>query len=278
MTERLGQAGFLDVETTGLDELEDEIIELAIVVFRFDRDTGEIIDIIGEYTGLREPDVPIKRRASEVNGIYRRHVKGKKLDNQRIVSLLEYCEFLIAHNAEFDKGFFDQYLKIRRDPPFSWYCTMKGIDWNKRRIKRRSLQNLLLRHNIEITQTHRALDDCKAALQLLQAKNKQGDYYLKELLSNPPLFDGLKYKYHPARALEEVAASATYKQDENHPKTHNPNIEEKSSYAKNKPDQKLTYSQVYKDEKEESRKRIKRIVIIVSWIIIISTIVSQCTS
>jgi len=253
MAQNIGQAGFIDVETTGLDYLDEEIIELALVVFRFDKDTGEIIDYIGEYSGLREPEVPIKKRASEVHGLYRRHVKGKSLDHDRLIWLLERCEFLIAHNADFDRDFINKYFSvngIKRDPPFSWYCSMKGIDWSRRRLKRVNLQNLLYRHGIKIAQTHRALDDCKAAIQLLQAKNKDGEYYLKELISGPPLFDGTKYVPPPHQTLEEILQSHR--------------TEEVAAAKSNT------------SEKDDHRNRAIRTIALILWAFVLLLIISQC--
>ena len=55
-------AAFVDVETTGLDHRSDEVVELAIVLFAYDRSTGRILDIIDNYTGLRDPGRPIPER------------------------------------------------------------------------------------------------------------------------------------------------------------------------------------------------------------------------
>ena len=53
-SERFGLAAFLDTETTGLAE-DDEVIELSIALFEFDREAGSFVGSIDRYTGLREP-------------------------------------------------------------------------------------------------------------------------------------------------------------------------------------------------------------------------------
>lgn len=213
MSEKEGVAGFIDVETTGLDPETDEIIELSIVVFRFNRETGEILEIIDEYTGLREPNVPIKRDASKVHGIYRRHVKGKSLDTTKIREIIKKCGgILIAHNAEFDKSFFDRMFKT--ESPIAWYCSMKGIDWKGNGYKSRGLHKLLAAHGIEIDRAHRAAHDVKAAIALLSKKNKQGEYYLKELLSGNPINESEILAYKQASATVEPHLSSFQNQTE----------------------------------------------------------------
>lgn len=79
-TRLVGTAAVLDVETTGFSPRYDEIVELAIKLFRYDAVTGHVLEIVAEYSGLREPSCPIPRRASRVHGITRPAVRGLRLD------------------------------------------------------------------------------------------------------------------------------------------------------------------------------------------------------
>jgi DNA polymerase-3 subunit epsilon len=78
-----GLAAAIDVDTTGLDPEREEIIELAISVFRFDRAKGHFLETISEYSGFREPSCRIPREVSQIHGITRRAVKGLDLDYRR---------------------------------------------------------------------------------------------------------------------------------------------------------------------------------------------------
>lgn len=205
-----GIAGFIDVETTGLNPEKDEIIEFSIVLFAFDQETGEIKGIIDEYTGLREPDRRIPKAASEIHGLTRKDVRGKVLDNAKINRMINWADFLVSHNAEFDSNFV-QNLFGRYDKP--WLCSMDGIDWKAKGFRSKSLQNLLKDHNITIDEAHRANADVKACLTLLSQKDSEGNYYFYELLKHRRVaaaFDNMAITKHeankPSRSFNWVKA------------------------------------------------------------------------
>lgn len=196
MPKQVGLAGFVDVETTGLDPLEHEVVEFSMAIFRFNRETGEILETIDEYTGQREPGRSIPRAASEIHGLTKRNLKGKALDQGRIDELAEMCEFLVAHNAQFDRNF----VHMNK---FYWYCSMRGINWKGHGYKSMALQKLLKGHGIDPGDAHRAGSDVRAAIELLSRKSKSDVYYFKELLDHGPSYE--PFAHFPA--TREVAAS-----------------------------------------------------------------------
>lgn len=175
-----GIAGFIDVETTGLSAKKDEIIEFAISLFCFDKNTGKIIGIVDSYCGLREPTIPIPPEASNVNGIYMKDVKGKDLDYKRINSMLDKAEFFISHNADFDRKF----VRVLFPSVNSkiWLCSMNGIDWYGKGFYSKGLQNLLYLHGIQPRISHRASADVESAIQLLACTKDNGENYFSELI------------------------------------------------------------------------------------------------
>ncbi|MCL5780884.1 MAG: exonuclease domain-containing protein [Firmicutes bacterium] len=180
----IGMAAIVDVETTGLDPEEDEIIELSIILFTFNRDTGEIREIVDEYTGLNEPSVPIKRGATKVNGLKMDDVEGEYLDDDKIISIIGRAEFIVAHNAKFDLGFIG--YKAAYTKP--WFCSMNGIAWRRKGFASKALQNLLKDHGINVDKKHRAGDDVKATLALLSQRNQKGQPYFYELIHKKPYY------------------------------------------------------------------------------------------
>lgn len=177
-----GIAGFLDVETTGLDASTDEVVELAFYLFEYRRDSGEITRILDRYVGLREPTVPISPGAARVHGLSMEELRGKSLDLDRLEKMMDQAEFIVAHNATFDRGFIKRLLKNSIKKP--WLCSMSGIDWKGRGFVSRSLQSLLREHGIDVDRGHRADEDVRSALELLSRKDEQGYSYFYELLKN----------------------------------------------------------------------------------------------
>ena len=175
-----GIAGCIDVETTGLSAFSDEIVELALVLFRYDQDG--IKEIVESYSGLREPLCEISLGAQRVHGLSMEALAGQRLDLPRIKEMIEKADFLLAHNASFDKGFVRRIFPETRTK--RWYCSMTGVRWSGGR----GLQDLLAGHGILPDQAHRALDDVEGLLSLLGCKNRQGKTYFAELLSRKPLF------------------------------------------------------------------------------------------
>lgn len=174
----------IDVETTGLDPSRHEVIELGLVLFAFDRSTGEVLGIVDEYLGQREPVGSIPKAATAVHGLTKRALKGKQLDYGRIEEILMKAEFFLAHNARFDHAFVSGLIEAANEKP--WYCSMNGIDWRGRGYSSKGLQNLLRDHSIPSGTAHRGLDDSRAVLQLVSQPNQHGVPYLLELLTGRP--------------------------------------------------------------------------------------------
>lgn len=170
----------VDVETTGLNDI-DEVIELAMILFRFSKRSGKIFEITDEYHGLREPTADIDDGAFKLHGLTIDNLKGKNLDKELITKLFEKADIIIAHNANFDRKFLTKLFPMvywRQ-----WYCTMNGIPWVNKGIKTKKLYDILKNHNIKIKQEHSAVSDVKAIFFLLSIiDNNTGENYLLELI------------------------------------------------------------------------------------------------
>lgn len=185
----------VDVETTGLGPDSDEIIELALKLFSFNEETGEILNIIDEDSYLREPLSKSAQsnydRAYRIHGIHYDMVRGKTFHDEKIMDYFNQTDAIFAHNASFDRSFlFRMYPEVNE---MKWYCTMKNVQWKNHGFPNSKLLTLLQAHDISRYQTHRAMDDITYLTELLKKQNPNGDYYLKEVLDYGPM-----RKYQPA--------------------------------------------------------------------------------
>ncbi len=171
-----GLAGCIDVETSGLNPQYDEVVELAIVLFSYCPES--ITGIVDTYSGLREPGVPISMDAYSAHGLSGEHLKGKRLDETRIEAMIKQADFLVAHNAIFDRSFTSTIFHFAARK--QWYCSMSGINWNGGK----SLQKLLADHSIDPGRAHRALYDARAVINLLSHRASSGRTYFAEMIKS----------------------------------------------------------------------------------------------
>lgn len=162
MNTRIGLC--LDTETTGLNQLEDKIIELGIVAFEYEPITGEIIRITDRYNGFEDPGHPLAQEIVEITGITDDMLKGQQFDEATINQLADQASLVIAHNAAFDRPFVEDRFACFKNIP--WACTVTQIDWQAERLQARSLEYLLFKFGWCIN-AHRALDDAEGVLGLL---------------------------------------------------------------------------------------------------------------
>jgi DNA polymerase-3 subunit epsilon len=97
-----------DLETTGLESREDEIVELGAV--KFDRR-----GIIARFSTLINPGIPMPPGAGRVNNISNEMLRDKPSLEEVFPDFLLFIQeaILIAHNAPFDSGFVNEKLKKR---------------------------------------------------------------------------------------------------------------------------------------------------------------------
>ena len=184
-----------DTETTGLSMQRDEIIELGAVRLRRD---GISYVPDGELSCLISlpPDRTLPPEIVKLTGITQTMLEEQGIDRQmaavRLKELLTGPRMLvIAYNAQFDLNFV-YYLLARYD---SAECLKqaKYLDaltvYRDRRPYPHRLENAIEAYCLEnAVNSHRAVDDAMATVQLLRAMEKEKD----DLLSYVNLFG-----YHP---------------------------------------------------------------------------------
>lgn len=102
------QGLFLDVETTGLNVVRDEIIELAMVPFTYGLD-GQIHGVGEPFQSFREPSQPIPPEITALTGIDDQMVAGHVIDQDMVSAFAAPAQLVIAHNAAFDRRILDRF-------------------------------------------------------------------------------------------------------------------------------------------------------------------------
>jgi len=176
----------LDVETTGLNPDTDEIIELAMLPFRFSSD-GRIFEVLEALDQLQEPTTgKVPAEITRITGITTEMVQGQNIDGQQVVDMVAPAALIIAHNASFDRKFVEKAF-----PVFStkaWACSMKQVPWREEMFEGVKLEYLALKMGF-FYDPHRAEVDCRATLELLSRPLPQsGELALAALLQNARKF------------------------------------------------------------------------------------------
>jgi DNA polymerase-3 subunit epsilon len=151
------------VETTGLDHTKDEVIELGMVRFSYS-ETDMVTAVTGIFQAFREPSVPISPQITELTGITNEMVAGQRIEEAAVVEFVSDAHVVIAHNAGFDRKFAE-----RLWPVFSqkhWACSFTEVDWRHHRFAGGNLAYLLAGCGL-FHDTHRAVDDCDAVLEIM---------------------------------------------------------------------------------------------------------------
>lgn len=166
--------GFIDTETTGLDPGKCQVIEVAVSAVRWDMDKTRY-ELVSEYTGLQESAKPLPDIITQITGLTDRDLKGQSIDWEAVEIILTGCDFLVAHNASFDKGFMLKYSDAAGIKP--WLCTLRHINWHKENIHKRKLTTLIRHFGVTVNRSHRALDDVKALMNIvLTPRSKAGPF------------------------------------------------------------------------------------------------------
>jgi DNA polymerase-3 subunit epsilon len=153
----------IDVETTGLDQQNDEIIELGMVKFDYLPD-GRIAGVRDVFSSFNEPYGPIPLEVTGLAGITNEMVAGQRIDEAAVVSFADDAVIIIAHNASFDRKFAECYWSIFKRK--AWGCSATEVEWRKHGFEGSRLGYLLNGAGF-VHQTHRAVDDCHALLEIL---------------------------------------------------------------------------------------------------------------
>ena len=158
----------LDVETTGLDTANAEVIELGMIKFEYGRD-GTVFRVIGTFSQLRQPSAPIPPEITRLTGISDADVQGRSIAVEDIEAFVAGAGIVIAHNAKFARPICERHWPLFRE--MNWACSMEQIPWRDEALDAQKLGYILNQCDLFHT-GHRASDDCHALLHILASPLK----------------------------------------------------------------------------------------------------------
>jgi DNA polymerase-3 subunit epsilon len=172
----------LDVETTGLNQASDEIIEIGARKLVFDKESGFIAQYGPAFQSLQEPSRPLSSEIIKLTGITDAELKGHSIDWQEFDAYIGDAAIIIAHNASFDRPFVDRCSKT--SPQKIWGCSVFHMNWQDW-FTSSKLDYLGLCHGF-FFESHRAINDVDAVIRLLsfEMPDDESCTYLYRLLQN----------------------------------------------------------------------------------------------
>ncbi len=146
----------LDTETTGLDPVNCEIIEIAALKVH----NREIHDIFNQ---LIKPKHPIPEGITRITGISNEMVEEAPSLSEVAYNFLKFIEgsTLVIHNAEFDISFINQHIFIPRKKEIGnpVICTLKVSRLLLPQLQSHKLGSLAQHFGVPANNSHRALGD-----------------------------------------------------------------------------------------------------------------------
>ncbi len=165
---------FVDLETTGASATRDRITEIGLVLV----DGTEV----REWNRLVFPQMRIPLFIEQMTGISNQMVEQAPPFEQIALEVAHLLQgrLFIAHNARFDYGFLkNEFKRIGMEFQPSVLCTVKLSRALFPQHHRHNLDSLIERHDLKVTDRHRALADAQAIHQFWQ---QLSDLFAPEIL------------------------------------------------------------------------------------------------
>ena len=158
---------YVDCETTGLSVERDQVIEVAMLPFSYAVDDGRIAEVLHHEAQvyLQDPGRPLDAEITSLTGLTDDDLRGRHIDAAAANALIERSDLIIAHNARFDRPFFERALPATHDKP--WTCSMRDVPWTLHGCPSAALHCRACGYGTFARDRHRALADCEVGVWLL---------------------------------------------------------------------------------------------------------------
>ena len=153
---------FFDLETTGLDDAQDEIVEIGAQKYVGGK-------LIGEWSTLISPKQLISPQATKISGITQEMLNGQPAIEAVLPQFLQWMQggILVAHNAAFDMGFVrEAALRMGIDIEWPVLCTLKMARSLLPTLERKNLDTLAHYYGLQFEARHRSIGDVKVTAEV----------------------------------------------------------------------------------------------------------------
>ncbi len=156
----LPRHAFVDLETTGLDPLRDEVIEVGVVFVEHGQVTGQV----SELFKARAPLSPV---ISQLTGLTDADLAGRIPFSAFIPHLTLKLDgwTVVAHNAQFEQSFLQPVLDVIQAPVLD---TCELLHFLHPELPHHSLEALIQWTGIGVSSAHRAAQDARDTFDVLK--------------------------------------------------------------------------------------------------------------
>lgn len=179
---------FLDTETTGLDIIQHEIIQLGYILIESDVFSDKIIS--QKEFNIRPLHLETaSMEALKINGFSAHAWKDSMPFThyaEHIKNMIEYCDLMVGQNLIFDLRFIKQAfsnfnLEVPKFPPYVDTKNMAEFLLEQKLLESTSMDKMCKHYNITFSgRAHNALADCERTMKLWNR--------LSEVNKNPNIF------------------------------------------------------------------------------------------
>lgn len=151
-----------DIETTGLNKMNDRIIEVGAVKIS----KGEIVD---RFSTFVNPQMPIPHNITQLTSITDEMLVDAPLIEDALLGFMKFCNntVLVAHNASFDMGFIIQNAKLLGlANEFTYIDTVGFARILLPNLSRYRLNSVAKALGVTLENHHRAVDDAEATAEI----------------------------------------------------------------------------------------------------------------
>ncbi|EEI86597.1 CRISPR-associated endoribonuclease Cas2 [Anaerococcus lactolyticus ATCC 51172] len=157
----------IDLETTGLDPINDRIIEIGAIKIGKENK---------EYSSIIWQDIKLSEKISNITGISDEDIKKGKDEKNAINEFIDFIgeDTLVGYNINFDIKFINESLKRQEKPKIKnmTYDVMQYVKNDKLFLKNYKLETVIKEYGINKNVPHRALEDVKIIQKLIAKLNK----------------------------------------------------------------------------------------------------------